>query len=115
MEYNQDEIYAEAWRLVSTCASEIAIEKVDWLWKLRLARGKHTCWAGEPGASKSTLTMSTAAILSTGGDWPCGEGKAPCGSVIILSAEDGAADTITPRLHAAGADLGRVHIVGSVA
>ena len=36
------------------------------------------------------------------------------GSVIILSAEDGAADTVAPRLHAAGADLGRVHIVSAV-
>ena len=45
---------------------------------------------------------------------PCGEGKAPQGSVIILSAEDGDADTIVPRLHAAGADLGRVHITKMV-
>ena len=45
---------------------------------------------------------------------PCGEGTAPQGSVIILSAEDGDADTICPRLHAAGADLGRVHITKMV-
>ena len=49
-----------------------------------------------------------------GGQWPCNEGKAPLGSVIVLSAEDGAADTIVPRLHAAGADLGRVQIVSAV-
>jgi hypothetical protein len=36
---------------------------------------------------------------------------APVGNAIILSAEDGAADTIIPRLEAAGADLGRVHVI----
>jgi len=40
-------------------------------------------------------------------------GCEPAG-VVILSAEDGAADTIRPRLEAAGADLGRVHIIDVV-
>jgi putative DNA primase/helicase len=100
--------------LVSVCASEVAIEPVDWIWQGRLAVGKHTCIAGEPGASKSQLTMYIATTVSVAGPWPCGEGNAPHGSVIILSAEDGAADTIIPRLHAAGADRGRVHIVSAV-
>ena len=52
--------------------------------------------------------------MTTGGEWPCGEGRAPLGNVIILSAEDGAADTIVPRLLAAGADLSRVHMVSAV-
>src|SRR5215211_7520004 len=34
--------------------------------------------------------------------------------MVILSAEDGAADTIVPRLIAAGANLDRVHIVSAV-
>jgi putative DNA primase/helicase len=34
--------------------------------------------------------------------------------VIILNAEDGADDTVVPRLIAAGADLNRVHIVSAV-
>ena len=55
----------------------------------------------------------TAAITGDG-SWPCAEGSAPSGSVIILSAEDGAGDTIVPRLMAAGADLDRVHIVSAV-
>jgi hypothetical protein len=68
----------------------------------------------EPGTGKSQISVAIAATLTTGGEWPCGEGRAPLGSVIILSAEDGAADTIVPRLIAAGADLTRVHIVSSV-
>ena len=58
--------------------------------------------------------MFVAATISMGGEWPCGEGAAPQGSIIILSAEDGIADTIVPRLHAAGADLGRVHVISAV-
>ena len=100
--------------LVCRCASEIAMEPVEWLWPGRIALGKHTCIAGEPGTGKSQLTMAIIATISTGGQWPCDEGRAPQGSVIVLSAEDGAADTIVPRLHAAGADLGRVQIVSAV-
>ena len=100
--------------LVSRCAAEISPEKIEWLWSGRLARGKHTCIAGEPGTGKSQLSIAMIAIVTTGGEWPCAEGQAPLGSVIILSAEDGAADTIVPRLMAAGADLERVHIVSAV-
>src|SRR5690242_15883146 len=83
--------------LVSRCAAEIAPEKIDWIWPGRLARGKHTCIAGEPGTGKSQLSIAVIAAVTTGGEWPCGEGQAPLGSAIILSAEDGAADIIVPR------------------
>jgi hypothetical protein len=43
-----------------------------------------------------------------------GEKCADAADVLILAAEDDAARTITPRLRAAGADLGRVHIVEGV-
>ena len=100
--------------LICRCASEIAPERVDWLWPGRIARGKHTCFAGEPGTGKSQLATDIEARITMGAEWPCGEGRAPQGSIIILSAEDGEADTIVPRLLAAGADLGRVHIVSAV-
>jgi putative DNA primase/helicase len=100
--------------LVSRCAAGIAPEKIEWLWPGRLARGKHTCIAGEPGTGKSQVCISIIAAITTGGKWPCEEGHAPLGNVIILSAEDGAADTIVPRLLAAGADLNRVHLVSAV-
>jgi hypothetical protein len=100
--------------LLSRCAAQIAPEKIEWIWYGRLARGKHACAAGEPGGGKSTLAVDICARLTTGGEWPCGEGRAPIGNIIILSAEDGAADTIIPRLLAAGADLNRVHVVSAV-
>jgi putative DNA primase/helicase len=60
------------------------------------------------------LTIAIVAAVTTGGEWPCGEGRAPIGNAVILSAEDGAADTIRPRLTAAGADLSRVILVSAV-
>ena len=100
--------------LISRKASIIPPEKIDWLWPGRLARGKHTSEAGEPGTGKSQQAIFTIATITKGDEWPCGEGRAPVGSAIILSAEDGAADTIVPRLLAADADLDRVHIVSAV-
>jgi putative DNA primase/helicase len=100
--------------LVTHCASEIEPERIEWLWPARTAKGKHTCIAGEPGTGKSQLATYIAAQISMGATWPCGEGRAPQGSVLVLSAEDGEADTIVPRLYAAEADLGRVHIVSAV-
>ena len=100
--------------LISRKAANIAPEKVDWLWDGRIARGKHCCIAGEPGTGKSQLSIIITAAITTSGSWPCGEGWSPLGNVIILSAEDSAADTIVPRLMAAGADLDRVHIVSAV-
>ena len=83
--------------LICRCASEIEPEQVEWLWPGRIAIGKHTCIAGEPGTGKSQLATYIAAQISMGDPWPCDEGAAPQGSVLVLSAEDGERDTIVPR------------------
>ena len=46
--------------------------------------------------------------------WPGGGANDNAGEVIILAAEDDAADTIVPRLLAAGANLTDVHVVKAV-
>ena len=46
--------------------------------------------------------------------WPDGTPNEKPGGVILLSAEDDAADTIRPRLEAAGADLDKVHVLQAV-
>jgi hypothetical protein len=101
-------------RLVVRRASDIRPKAVRWVWPGRIAVGKHTCVAGEPGTGKSQLAIDVASTVTTGGTWPCGGGRSPVGSVMILSAEDGEADTIVPRLIAAGADRSRVHIISAV-
>ena len=101
-------------KLVITRASDIKPEPVEWLWADRFPLGKCTLIAGEGGLGKSLLLARIAATVTRQGEWPCGEGIAPQGSVIILSAEDDAADTIIPRLLAANADCSRVHIISAV-
>jgi putative DNA primase/helicase len=105
---------ADGAHLISRCAADIEPKRIDFLWPGRIARGKHTAIAGEPGDGKSQLSVYVAATISRGGEWPCGEGRAPVGNVIILNAEDGADDTVVPRLIAAGADRRRVHIISAV-
>jgi hypothetical protein len=94
-------------------ASEIQAEAIHWLWDQRIAFGKLSLIAGEPGLGKSQVTTDIAAKVSSGGVWCTGE-KCGSGDVLILSAEDDASDTIRPRFEACGADLTRVHIIDSV-
>jgi hypothetical protein len=100
--------------LTSRCAAQIVPQPIRWLWPGRIARGKVSVIAGHPGLGKSQVTLSIAAVVSTGGRWPVDSAQCECGRVVILSAEDDAADTIVPRLAAAGADLNRIEIVEAV-
>ena len=94
--------------------SDIVPERVEWLWQGFIASGRRTGLAGYPGQGKSHVGIDLAATVSTGRDFPGGAPNGKPGHVIILSAEDGPADTIVPRLMAAGADLSRIHIVKAV-
>lgn len=89
--------------------ADVRPEPVAWLWPGRFALGKLTLIAGDPGLGKSFLTLDIASRVSTGAGWPDrrGERFAP-GGVVLLSAEDAIADTIRPRLDAAGADVSRI-------
>jgi len=94
--------------------SDIKAKPISWLWPRRIARGKLTIVAGDPGLGKTQVAASIASIVTKGGLWPVEGGRCPIGSVLFFSAEDDAADTLRPRLEAAGADLARVHVVESV-
>ena len=100
-------------RAISRRMSEILAQPIKWLWPGRIARGKVTVLAGHPGLGKSQVTASLAAIVTTAGRWPDGS-RCELGSVLMVSGEDDAADTIRPRLEAAGADLARVHILDAI-
>lgn len=90
---------------------DVEPSSIEWLWPGRLAVGKYGVTAGDPGLGKSTLWMDVAARLSRGQRLP--DGHVPDGPVDVLfvSDEDGIADTVRPRVEAAGADLSRVHTV----
>jgi putative DNA primase/helicase len=94
--------------------SDIVPEKIEWLWPGFIATGRLTGLVGYPGVGKSQVAIDLAATVSTGRGFPGGGSNGKRGHVIILAAEDHPADTIVPRLLAAGADLNRVHIVKAV-
>ena len=95
--------------LVATCMTDIAMKAVEWPWPERIAIGKVTMLAGEGGLGESTLLFDIAARVSRGGDgWPDGDVRNTPGVVLILSSEDDPADTVKPRLQAAGADMSRI-------
>lgn len=95
-------------------AIDIEARPIRWLWSGRIARGKVSMLAGNPGVGKSQITASMAAIVSTGGTWPVDRTHCERGNVVILSAEDDPEDTIKPRLEVAGADLARVIILDGI-
>jgi len=88
--------------------SDVQREEVSWLWKDRIPRGKLTILEGDPGEGKSFLSQAIATAITRGFGLPGEEEKREPETVLIMSAEDGLADTIRPRLEAMGAAIGRV-------
>jgi putative DNA primase/helicase len=99
--------------IVVTRAADLVPQKLSRIWNGRFFLAKIGFIAGEAGLGKSLIAAYMTATISTGGKWG-DEGKARRGDVIYISAEDGAADTILPRLEAAGANLNRAHIIERV-
>ncbi len=101
-------------KLLTVCIADVEPEPITWLWREKIARGKITLISGDPGLGKSLITIAFASAVSNGSRWPVGGGNAPRGSVIMLSDEDAIADTIRPRLDAAGADCTKIHALQMV-
>ena len=87
--------------------SEVEPERVSWFWERRIPLGKLTVLDGDPGNGKSVLATDLVARLTVGRAFPNGQTCEVAGA-IVLNAEDGVADTIRPRLDAAGDDPSRV-------
>jgi DNA polymerase len=103
-------------KLQSMRASEIAMTAVEWLWPNRFAIGKLGLIVGLPEEGKGQILCYIAAQVTKAGGtaWPCDEGYAPKGNVVLLTAEDAIDDTVAPRLEAAGADRKRIVIINMV-
>ena len=93
--------------------SDVEPEEVEWYWKARLAKGKLTLYIGDPGLGKSTITLDAACRISTGSPWP-DRAPAPTGSTILLSAEDGIADTIRRRVDILGGDPSKIQVLTAI-
>jgi hypothetical protein len=95
-------------RAITRRLSDVQSESVSWLSPGRIPFGKLTVLEGDPGLGKSTVLLDLAARLTRGQGFPGDPALEPA-HVILLTAEDGLADTVRPRLEAAGADCNRVH------
>src|SRR5262245_569469 len=93
--------------------ADVEPRPIEWLWSGRIAAGKLTLFAGDPGLGKSQIAINIAARVTDGGEWPDG-GTPPIGNVVMLSAEDDVADTLRPRFEAAGGHLDRCHVVRGI-
>jgi AAA domain len=100
-------------RAPATRVSELKTLPIEWLWPGRIARAKLTLIGGPAGSGKSALAMQLIAAITTGGAWPCQEGGAPQGSVVLVCPH-GDPDIIAARLKAAGANLANVHLIHEV-
>lgn len=89
--------------------NEVIAEDVNWLFKPFIAIGKTTILEGEPGIGKSFLSLEIAARTSIGAENPLkSEEPIPSGKVLLMSAEDGLADTIKPRLEKMNSELTKI-------
>lgn len=90
--------------------SDIIAEEIAWLWYPFIPYGKLTIIQGDPGEGKTTFALNLAAKLTKGENVEGEELKEPV-RVIYQTAEDGLADTVKPRLEAAGADCSNVLVI----
>lgn len=96
--------------------SDVEPEDVGWVWKPYIPVGKLVMVDGDPGTLKSTVNLDIGARLSRGAPMPDGTEPEVDGAAgtVLLTAEDGLADTVRPRFDAAGGDPSRVAVVQHV-
>jgi len=89
------------------CLANVQPVEIQWLWCPYIPMGTASIIDGDPGLGKSLLTLDIAARVTTGSVMPDGS-PGVAGGVIVLSSEDGLANTVRPRLDAAGGDVSRI-------
>jgi hypothetical protein len=108
--------------------SEVEEKPLRWLWYPYLVRNKANIMEGDPGVGKSLLIALLAGTESNGGrmKYDTRPGTAlghpdadtleadPGGNVLILGGEDDTADTIKPRVRAAGGNQERIFVLEKV-
>lgn len=91
--------------------SEIESREIEWLWYPFIPYGKLTIIQGDPGDGKTTLVLNIAAKLSKGLGMDEAMQISESMNIIYQTAEDGLADTVKPRLEAAGADCKKIAVI----
>jgi hypothetical protein len=92
--------------------SHVPTQQLHWLWQHYIPLGHLTLLEGSPGMGISLLALHLAACVTAGQPLPDGT-PCPKGGVVLVTAHDGAAHTIKPRLEASGGDPNRVVLLGN--
>jgi AAA domain/Bifunctional DNA primase/polymerase, N-terminal len=95
------------------CMDDIEEEAITWLWEGFLPKATLTLLGGAIQAGKSTIAMSLAATVTTGGLWPDGSRCQTAGNVLFWSSEEIIKSVVKPRLIAAGANTSRIRTIKS--
>lgn len=109
-------IRAEDWCIsmdlgLLTYYSDVKSTPIRWLWYPYFAIGKVTLLQGDPNDGKSTMMINLMSEISKGGATPDGVAFGHPHKIIYQCSEDGAGDTIKPRLEAAGADCRNIAFI----
>lgn len=94
----------------AVCLATVVPQSVRFLWGPYFPIGKVVMIEGDPGLGKSWLTCAITTAVSRGSGLP-GLDKTEPQNVLMMSAEDGLADTIRPRLDLMGADVNRIFAI----
>lgn len=95
--------------LISPALSTFSRETLTYLWPGRLFNGKLILLCGDGSVGKTWFLCYLCAIISRGFNWPDGT---PCeqGGVIFFTSEDGAGDTLRPRIEDNGGDPEHIYV-----
>ena len=91
--------------------ADVESKNVEFLWYPYIPYGKITIIQGDPGEGKTTAVLRIAALLTKGEMLPEDKQEREPINVIYQTAEDGLADTVKPRLEAAGAYCSRILVI----
>jgi len=91
--------------------ADVNREEIEWEWEARLPHRRIVLVEGDPGVGKSWLVLAIGAAITTGAPLPGQTAPREPGKVLLLTAEDGLADTVRPRMEDMGADLQRVKVL----
>lgn len=94
--------------------SDVKEKKIEWLWRDRIAYGKITLFAGEPGVGKSQLLLYIASTVSNGNKFHFDNAVVNQDKVLLISGEDNVEDTIKPRIMALGGNVDFIHYVKGI-
>ncbi|KOA58189.1 helicase DnaB [Bifidobacterium breve MCC 0305] len=108
----EPELMSRAYSL--TRLADVEPERPLWLWPGHIPKGKIVLIDGDPATGKSTLALDIAAHVTTGAAWPDGSAGCEPANVLLLTAEDGLADTVSPRIRAAQGDTSKMFALSEV-